>query len=52
MMDFVEMTQKQKYNLALLIALELRFGAKGMTPKNQQELQHLIQEYYRCKSNV
>ena len=46
------MMHQQFHRLALLIALELRFGAKGMTPKNQQELQHLLQEYYRCKSNV
>ncbi len=45
--------QKQKQNkLALLIALELRFGAKGMTAKNYQELQQLTKEFYKCKSNV
>ena len=43
------MTQKQKNKLALLIALELRFGAKGMTLKNQQELKYLTQEFYKCK---
>ena len=54
MMDFVRMTLKQQAKLALLIALELQFGARGMTLKNQQELQKLTQEFYKCKlkSNV
>ena len=43
------MMHQQLHKLALLIALELRFGAKGMTLKNQQELQQLTQEFYKCK---
>ena len=43
---------KKRYKLALLVALELRFGAKGMTLKNQQELKSLTKEFYKCKSNT
>ena len=48
MMDSVRMTE-YKNKLALLIALELKFGAKAMTPSNQQALLYLTQEFYRCK---
>ena len=50
-MHFVKKMQT-KYKLALLIALEIKLGAKGMTIKNQQELHELTQKFYKCKSNV
>lgn len=47
------MIMKPKQNkLPLLIALELRFGVKGMTEKNQQELKLLTKEFYKCQSNT
>ena len=49
------MTQKQQAKLALLIALELRFGAKSLPLRYQLELKYLIQEFHRCRittSNV
>lgn len=43
---------KKRNKLALLVALELRFGVTGMTPKNKQELKSLTKEFYKCKSNT
>ena len=49
------MTLRQQTRLALLIALKLMLGARDMIENNQQELQLLTQEYYKCNkptSNV
>lgn len=45
------MMHQQYHKLALLIALEIKLGARNMTLKNQEELTQLTKKFYKCKLN-